>query len=97
MHTKDALHAGEAPQRLFALDAWHEAPFFTMRERAALGLTDAMTLVAQTHVPDDAWAAAAEQFDEHELATLTFAISTINAWNRIAIAARTPAGLFGPS
>src|SRR5579875_1244153 len=97
MHTKDALHAGETPQRLFALDAWEEAPFFTARERAALGLTDAMTRIAETHVPDEAWNAAAEQFDEHELAALVFAITTINAWNRISISSRAPAGSYEPS
>lgn len=97
MHTKDAMHAGETPQRLFALDAWEEAPFFTARERAALGLTDAMTRIAETHVPDEAWNAAAEQFDERELAALVFAITTINAWNRIAISSRAPAGSYEPS
>ncbi len=94
MHTKDARAAGETEQRIYALDAWREAPFFTERERAALALTEAVTLVADGHVPDDVYAAAAAQFDPRELAALIMAIVTINAWNRIAVTSRTVAGTY---
>jgi AhpD family alkylhydroperoxidase len=88
MHTKDARAAGESEQRLYALATWHEAPFFTDRERAALALTDAMTLIAETHVPPEVYDQAAQHFDEPELAQLIWAITAINAWNRIAVATR---------
>lgn len=88
MHTKDARVAGESEQRLYALAAWHEAPFFTDRERAALALTDAMTLIAETQVPREVYDQAAQHFDEPELAQLIWAITAINAWNRIAVATR---------
>ena len=88
LHTTDALAAGEEEHRLFALAAWEESPFFTARERAALRLTDAVTLVTDGHVPDEVWEEASEQFDEPELAQLLFAIVAINAWNRLAIASR---------
>jgi AhpD family alkylhydroperoxidase len=90
LHTQDALEAGESPHRLFALAAWDESPFFTARERAALRLTDAVTGVTEGHVPDESWQAAADHFDEQELAQLLFAIVAINAWNRLAIATRKP-------
>jgi AhpD family alkylhydroperoxidase len=96
MHTKDARANGETEQRLYALSAWRETPFFTERERAALGLAEAMTLVAETHVPDDVVAEAQKHFDDVELAQLIFAITTINAWNRLAITARTPVGGYQP-
>ncbi len=96
MHTKDARAAGETEQRIYALNAWREAPFFTERERAALALAEAITQVSQGHVPDDVYAAAAAQFDDEELAALVMATVTINAWNRIAIACRTPAGTYAP-
>src|SRR3954464_9465055 len=85
MHTKDARANGETEQRLYALSAWRETPFFTDKERAALALTEAVTLVAETHVPDDVVAEARRHFDEAELSQLVFAIATINAWNRLAI------------
>ena len=88
MHTKDARAAGESEQRLYALAAWHEAPFFTDRERAALALTDAITLISQTHVPREVYDEAAQHFDQPELAQLIWAITAINAWNRIAVATR---------
>lgn len=88
MHTRDARAHGETEERLYLLDAWHESPLYTERERAALAWTDALTLVAQTHAPDDAFAEVRGQFDDAELVALTLAITTINAWNRIAIGFR---------
>jgi AhpD family alkylhydroperoxidase len=96
MHTKDARANGETEQRLYALSAWRETPFFTDRERAALALTEAVTLVAETHVPDDVVEDAQRHFDDAELAQLVFAITTINAWNRLAITARLPVGGYQP-
>ena len=96
MHTKDARANGETEQRLYALSAWRETPFFTDKERAALALTEAVTLVADTHVPDDVVEEAQRHFDEAELSQLIFAIATINAWNRLAITARTPVGDYQP-
>jgi AhpD family alkylhydroperoxidase len=89
MHSRDAAGAGEDSRRLFAVAAWHEAPFFTRRERAALALTDAVTRLGEHGVPDDVWAEAAEVWSEEELANLILAIGTINLWNRIAISTRT--------
>lgn len=88
MHTRDALKAGESPARLFLLDAWREAPFYTARERAALAWTEALTLIAQTHAPDADYAALTEQFSEAEIVKLSLLIATINAWNRLAIGFR---------
>jgi AhpD family alkylhydroperoxidase len=97
MHTLDARQRGESEQRLYAVAAWHEAPFFTERERAALQLADAVTMVADTHVPRDVYDRAREHFDEAELAQLMWAIVVINAWNRLAITARSRAGEYQPS
>jgi AhpD family alkylhydroperoxidase len=97
MHTKDARAGGETEQRIYVLPAWREAPFYTAKERAALALTEAITLVAEGHVPDEVYAEAAACFDEPEIAALILAITTINAWNRLAIASRTPAGSYQPS
>jgi AhpD family alkylhydroperoxidase len=89
MHTKDARAAGETEQRLYALPAWRETPFFSEQERAALTLTESITLAAQTHVPDEDFAAAAKLFSETELAALVSLIVTINAWNGIGVSTRT--------
>jgi AhpD family alkylhydroperoxidase len=97
MHSKDALHHGDTSYRLFQLEAWREASCFSARERAALGLTDAVTLVRETHVPDDVWEEAAAAFDEHELAALVAAVVSSNCWNRVNIATREPAGTYEPS
>lgn len=97
MHSKDARAAGETEQRLYVLDAWHEAPFYTDRERAALAWTDALTRIAETHAPDDVYREVREQFDEKELMDLTLAIVTINAWNRIAIGFRAEPGHYEPA
>ena len=96
MHTKDARAQGESEQRLHLLSAWREAPLYTQQERAALALTEAVTLVADTHVPDDVWEQAANVFSPEELAGVLMAIVTINGWNRIAIGSRTPAGNYRP-
>ncbi len=96
MHTKDARTHGESEQRLYGVSAWHEAPFYTEREQAALAWTEAVTLVGESHVPDDVYAGARKYFSEKELVDLTFAIIAINAWNRLAISFRTPAGSYQP-
>ena len=88
MHTADAIKGGETPRRLFAVTAWREAPFFTDRERAALAWTESMTLVSQTHAPDEDYEMATAQFSPKEMIDLTVAITTINAWNRLAIGFR---------
>ena len=97
MHTKDARARGETEQRLYALSAWRETPFYTERERAALAWTEAVTLVAETHVPDSVFALTREQFAEKELVDLTLAIVAINGWNRLAISFRTVPGSYAPA
>jgi len=92
MHTKEARARGESEQRIYELDAWREAPFFSPRERAALAWTEAVTKVAETHVPDDVYAETRGQFEERDLVSLTFAVVAINAWNRLAISFRQPPG-----
>jgi alkylhydroperoxidase family enzyme len=77
-------------ERLYLLDAWREAPVYTPRERAALGWAEAVTLVSQTHVPDDVFAEARKHFEEAELVNLTLAVVAINGWNRFAISFRVP-------
>jgi AhpD family alkylhydroperoxidase len=94
MHTKDARRAGETEQRIYALSAWRETPFFTERERAALDWTEALTRVADTHVPDDVFERVSKQFKEEELVALTFGVVVINAWNRLAISLRPPVGSY---
>src|SRR5262245_40600906 len=96
MHTKDARARGESEQRLYALNAWREAPFYSARERAALAWTEAVTLVGQGHVPDDVFAQARSEFTEVELANLTMAVVVINGWNRLAIAFREVPGSYTP-
>ena len=96
MHSKDARAEGETEQRLYGLDAWREAPYYSARERAALDWTEALTLVAESHVPDDVYERVREQFSEDELAHLSLAIVAINGWNRLNVAARTVAGGYVP-
>jgi AhpD family alkylhydroperoxidase len=96
MHTKDARAEGESEQRLYALDAWSETPFFDERERAALEWTEAVTRVAETHVPDEVYERVRQHFTEQELIDLTLAITNINAWNRLNIAFRTVPGNYRP-
>ncbi len=92
MHSKDARAAGETEQRLYGLDAWRETPYYSERERAALEWTEAVTLVAETHIPDDVFERVRGQFSDNELAHLTLAVVAINGWNRLNIAARTVPG-----
>lgn len=92
MHWKDLRAIGQSEETLYMLNAWHEAPGYTERERAALAWTEAVTLVAEGHVPDDVYEAARKQFSDAELVNLTLAIAVINSWNRMNIAFRTPAG-----
>jgi AhpD family alkylhydroperoxidase len=89
MHWAEARRDGESETRLAQVAAWRESPFFDDRERAALALTEAVTHVSETHVPDDVWSAAEAQFGADELANLLFAIGTINLWNRVAVSARS--------
>ena len=97
MHSKDARVLGESKQRLYAVAVWREAPFFTDRERAALAWTEAVTLIAQTGVPEDIYQAARRQFSEKELVDLTMAIIAINGWNRLAVSFRALAGTYQPA
>jgi AhpD family alkylhydroperoxidase len=89
MHTKDARAAGETEQRIYALPAWREAPFFTARERAALAFTESVTLQAQTHVPAEDYAEVAAVYTPAEIAALVSLIVAINAWNTIGVSTRT--------
>ncbi|WP_050436082.1 carboxymuconolactone decarboxylase family protein [Chondromyces crocatus] len=96
MHSKDARAAGETEQRLYALSAWRDTPFFTDREQLALEWTEAVTRIADHHVSDDLYARAREHFTEQELVALNLAVATINAWNRMAIAFRSVPGAYQP-
>jgi len=96
MHTKDARANGETEQRLYALNAWRETPFYTDRERAALAWTEAVTLISEGHVPEDVFEQARAQFSDEELVNLTVALVAINGWNRLSIAFRVPAGAYQP-
>jgi len=87
-HASDALKAGESQRRLAALAVWRETPFFSDRERAALEWAESLTLVANTHVPDEVWEQARQQFSATELVDLTLLVNTVNAWNRFAIGFR---------
>lgn len=97
MHTKELRAAGESEQRLYLLNAWREAPFYSDRERAALAWTEAVTLVADSHVPDAVYETVRAQFNEAELANLTLAIVAINGANRLNVAFRTVAGSYQPA
>ncbi len=96
MHTKDARSHGESEQRLYGLNAWREAPFYTARERAALAWAEAVTLIGRDHVPDEVYNQARAHFSEKELVDLTLAVIAINSWNRLAISFRTLAGSYQP-
>lgn len=96
MHSKDARANGETEQRLYGLDAWRETPYYSERERAALEWTEALTLVPETHVPDEVYERVRKQFSEDELAHLSLAVVAINGWNRLNIAARTVPGDYVP-
>jgi AhpD family alkylhydroperoxidase len=97
MHSLDARAAGESEQRLYTLEAWRETPFFTDPERAALGWTEAVTLIAQTHAPNDAYEALQAHFSEKEIVDLTLVVGAINLWNRLAISMRAVPGHYRPA
>jgi AhpD family alkylhydroperoxidase len=92
MHWKDARARGEREERLYSLDAWRESPLYDERERAAIALCEAITVVAHDHVPGDVWDEARAVFEPEELGQLVFAIAAINAWNRLMIASRAEPG-----
>jgi AhpD family alkylhydroperoxidase len=96
MHYKDARAGGISEERLSMLDAWRESALYDPRERAALELCEAITLIAEGRVPDAVWDAAAAVFDQTELGQLVFAITTINAWNRLMVASRAEPGHYQP-
>ena len=97
MHSKDARAAGETEQRLYELNAWRETPFYSERERAALEWTEALTLISQTHAPDDVFERVSAHFSEKDIVDLTYAIANINTWNRLAIAVRAVPGTYQPA
>ena len=97
MHSKDLRALGETEQRIYSLDAWRECPYYTDRERAALAWAEAVTLVREGHVPDSVYDEVRPHFSEKELADLTLAVATINAWNRLTIASRTVPGTYQPA
>lgn len=96
MHTKDARKAGETEQRLYALSAWRETPFFTERERAALEWTETLTVISDNDVPDSLYDSVRKYFNEKEMVALSMAIVAINGWNRLAIGFRTVPGSYNP-
>ncbi len=95
-HTRDARSHGETEQRLYAIAAWEETPFFTDRERAALAWTDTVVNMRQDHIPDQAFNRARETFNEKELVDLTMAIISVNAWSTLATAFRIVPGSYQP-
>ena len=97
MHTKDARAAGETEQRLYLLSAWHETPFFTPRERAALAWTEALTRLCDAPVPASLFHATREHFSEKEMVDLTLVIVGINGWNRLCAPFATPPGSYQPA
>jgi AhpD family alkylhydroperoxidase len=96
MHTATARKRGEAEERLYLLDAWRESPLYSERERAALGWTEALTLLDWTHAPDDVYRALQAQFTEEEQVMLTLLIVAINGWNRIQVGFRAVHPVGGP-
>lgn len=94
MHWKDLRALGASEQKLYGLDAWEESPYYTDRERAALAWAEAVTKVRETHVPDKTYEQARQVFSEKQLADLTLATAAINAWNRLAIGARSTPGTY---
>ena len=96
MHSKDLRAGGEAEQRIYTVAAWRETPFFTPRERAALAWAEAVTVLDHNQVSDEVYEMARKEFSEEELVDLTLAVVTINGWNRLNIAFRTPAGSYQP-
>ncbi|HVN08029.1 MAG TPA: carboxymuconolactone decarboxylase family protein [Patescibacteria group bacterium] len=96
MHWKDLRAIGETEQRLYGLDAWEESPYYTDRERAALAWAEAVTNIREGHVPDELFDRTKKLFSDQEISDLTLATATINAWNRLAIAARSVPGVYQP-
>ena len=96
MHWKDLRAIGETEQRLYSLDAWRECPYYSDRERAALAWTEALTLISQTNAPDEVYNELRNHFTDLEIVNLSYAITTINAWNRLAIGFRAQAGTYQP-
>ena len=96
MHSKDARAHGETEQRLYALSAWEETPFFSDRERAALAWTEAITVIKDQHAPDHIYERVRQHFSEEEIVNLTMAIIAINGWNRLAIGFRSIPGEYQP-
>ena len=94
MHSKDARALGETEQRLYGLGAWHETPYYTPRERAALEWTDSLTLIATKNAPDELFERVRQHFSEDELVALTLQVMAINAWNRLAISLRAVPGSY---
>ena len=94
MHSKDARAIGETEQRLYELDAWRETPFYTDKERAAMEWAESLTLVSQTHVPDETFEAVKKHFSEKEIVDLTIVVGLINLWNRLAISMRAVPGVY---
>ena len=97
MHWKDLRASGEGEQRLYGLDAWEESPYYTERERAALAWAESVTNIQEGHVPDGVFEHVKEFFNDKELADLTLAVTAINSWNRLSIAARTVPGTYQPA
>ena len=97
MHWKDLRAIGESEQRLYGLDAWEESPYYTDRERAALAWAESVTNIQDGHVPDEVFESVKGAFTEKELADLTLAVTAINSWNRLSIAARTVPGTYQPA
>ena len=96
MHTKESRSRGESEQRLYGVSAWREAPFYSQRERAALAWAESVTKISEDQVPDEIYNQVKKNFTERELVDLTLAVIAINAWNRLAISFRTPAGSYQP-
>ena len=94
MHSKEARAGGETEQRLYELDAWRETPFYSEKERAALEWTESVTLISQTHVPDEVFENLQKHFSEKEIVDLTLAVGMINLWNRLAISMRAVPGTY---
>jgi AhpD family alkylhydroperoxidase len=97
MHWKDLRAAGESEQRLYGLDAWEESPYYTDRERAAFAWAESVTNIQVGHVPDEVFERVKAFFNDKELADLTLAVTAINSWNRLSIAARTVPGTYEPA
>ncbi|NQX60322.1 carboxymuconolactone decarboxylase family protein [Paenibacillus qinlingensis] len=97
MHTKDARAMGETEQRLYLLNAWREAPFYTEAERAALALTEAVTKISDAGVPQELYVHVRNHFDEGQFVNLIMAINAINSWNRIAISTGMVPGDYQPA